>query len=207
MKTFTVSFGGLLGTESPKGIKLGSGIVVVPGHSDSNPGCLNLGEYGRDVMLARVELSRKNPPTIMAGDKVYEASAFQIPGQKQWILTTVQTKATGSILVRVNTKTERTLDLVVTGMSEGSHLLDHGYGRSGPGRVPWGDVLVVIDPHEAVVVGLEDGTEKFVVVNNGGKADVVTPDEYQSCFVPHIRTTVTDTVPARAETAQVPVAC
>ncbi len=188
MKTFTVCFGPLHGLCGVDGVLIAPGIAVARGGKFKDHYQVNLGEYGPGGRWTNVQLSTTMPPRVIDGKLVEEAGVFKARNGKHYhpILDKPPVGDDHAILVRVNTKTQLDFGLVFTAVGCGSRIVAEGSSYNSATGIVSDDMLVTIEPHQAVVIGQPEDKEKFIVVNNGGVADVVTVDDYQAFFAPHV---------------------
>ena len=194
MKTYTVDLTYLETTFSIEGAICIHGIKVAELPQQAR--AVIIGEYSQTGRMAKVPLCKIEPP-VVTNHLVQDGHPIKLSNG------TVIAKPhheNSSILVRLTTKTESGLGLVAEEWDDDVSMISSGHGFCGKPSSKWTDSLFAIPPFKTVMIKDKDET-RFVVINNGGEASVITWQEYEIFFLPHIETTENGTSKTLANVA------
>lgn len=195
MKTNTVDLTYLESLFSTEGAICIHGLKVTEPSRDTR--AVVLGEYSPTGRIVRVHLCKIEPVTV---ENHLIKDGHPINTQRGAFIAQPRTESQ-SILVRITTKTENNLGLVAEDWDDTVSMICSGHGFCGKSKNKWTDSLFVIPPFKTVMIKDAQGETRFVVINNGGDASIVTWQEYEIFFLPHIEATDKDASDAFTTTA------
>lgn len=202
MKTYTVSFFGLVNACSALPSNMITTGIAVTEYGDSKIPQIHLGLTTKGGSFHFCEIATEMTKAIKGGLLL---DSFPIEHRYGATKRTVfktdhgnpHSRHANSIIVRVNTRTQRCLGLTVSeitgGHNGGVKLLSMGGGCDAGSQ--WDDGIFTIEPHCAVVLE-KNGKPYMVVANSGGNCEepslqaaplVMNWEEYNKIFQPHLQ--------------------